>query len=98
MAGPPNYAATNPGATLTHEKSDMVLAIQSDTSSLSKPAANSQVGGHFFCLSNVEDPMDNGAILNVSKMFKAVMSSAAEAKLGALYINARKAIPMQHLL
>ena len=26
------------------------------------------------------------------------MSSAAKAKLGALYINAREAIPMQHLL
>ncbi len=26
------------------------------------------------------------------------MSSAAEAELGALYINAREAIPMQHLL
>jgi hypothetical protein len=28
------------------------------------------------------------------KLLKAIMSSAAEAKLGALYINAREAIPM----
>jgi hypothetical protein len=48
-------------------------------------------------LSNVDDPPDNGTILNISKILKAVMSSAAEAKLGALYINAQVAIPM-HLL
>jgi hypothetical protein len=56
------------------------------------------VGGHFFCSSNIEDPPDNGAILNISKNFKAVMSSAAKAELGALYINAREAIAMQLLL
>jgi hypothetical protein len=37
-------------------------------------------------------------VLNISKILKAIMSSAAKAKLGALYINAREAIPMQHLL
>jgi len=89
-----DYAATNPNAILTYTKSDMVLAVHSDASYLSKPAARSRVGGHFFCLLDVEDPPDNGAVLNISKILKAVMSSAAEAELGALYINARKAIPM----
>ncbi len=37
-------------------------------------------------------------MLNISKILKAIMFSAAEAKLGALYINACEAIPMQHLL
>ncbi len=54
-------------------------------------------GGHFFCSSNVDDPPNNGAVLNISKILKAVMSSAAKAKLGALYINARE-VPMRHLL
>ncbi len=76
----------------------MVLAVHSDASYLSKPATRSRVGGHFFCSSDVEDPPDNGAVLNISKILKAVMSSAAEAKLGALYINACEAIPMQQLL
>ncbi len=57
-----------------------------------------QAGGHFFCSSNVDDPPNNEAILNISKILKAVMSSAAKPKLGALYINAQEAIPMQHLL
>jgi hypothetical protein len=53
---------------------------------------------HFFCSTNTADPPNNGAILNISKILKAVMSSAAEAELGALYINAREAIPIRHLL
>jgi hypothetical protein len=56
------------------------------------------VDGHFFFSSNVKDPPDNGAILNISKILKAIMSSAAKAELGALYINTWEAIPMQLLL
>jgi hypothetical protein len=51
----------------------------------------------FFCYTNSDDPPNNGAILNISQIIKAVMSSVAEAELGALYINARKAIPLCHL-
>ncbi len=82
------YVATNPDAILTYEKSDMVLAVHSDALYLSEPAARSRAGGHFFCSSNMDDPPNNGAVLNISKILKAVMSSAAEAKLGALYMSA----------
>jgi hypothetical protein len=92
------YAATNPDAILTYKKSNMVLAVHSNASYLSKPSARSGVGGHFFCSADVDDPSNNGAVLNLSKILKAVMSSAAKAKLGVLYINAREAIPMRHLL
>ena len=37
-------------------------------------------------------PNNNGAILTISQIIKAVMSSAADAKIGALYINCKKAI------
>ena len=80
-----DYAEKNPDAILTYKKSDMVLAVHSDASYLSKPMAGSHVGSHFFCSSNVDNPPDNGAVLNISKILKAVMSSAAEAELGALY-------------
>jgi hypothetical protein len=89
-----DYWATNPDAILTYKKSNMVLAMHSNASYLSESSAQSQVGGHFFCSSNVEDPPDNGAVLNTSKILKAVMSSAAKAELGALYINAQETIPM----
>jgi hypothetical protein len=65
--------------------------MHNNASHLSKPSARSQVDSHFFCSSNIKDPPDNGAILNISKILKAVMSSAAEAELGALYINAWEA-------
>jgi hypothetical protein len=93
-----DYAATNPNAILTYKKSDMVLAVHSDASYLSEPSTRSRVGGHFFCSTNADDPPNNGAVLNISKILKAVMSSAAKAELGALYINTREAIPMRHLL
>jgi hypothetical protein len=72
----------------------MVLAVHSNASYLSKPSACSHVGGNFFCSANSDNPPNIGAVLNISKILKAVMSSAAEAKFGALYINTRKAIPM----
>jgi hypothetical protein len=93
-----NYAVIQLDAILTYEKSDMILAINSDASYLSKAKARSRVGGHFFCSSDTKDPPNNGAILNISKILNAVMSSAAKAELGALYINACKAIPMHQLL
>ena len=38
-------------------------------------------------------PNNKGAILRISQIIKAVMSSVAEAKIGALYINCKEAIP-----
>ena len=43
-------------------------------------------------------PSNNGAILTISQIIKAVMSSAAEAEIGALYINCKEAIPARHAL
>ena len=48
--------------------------------------------------SDVSNPHNNGAVLNIAQLIKAVMSLAAEAELGALYINTRKAVPMHQLL
>ena len=93
-----DYVATHPDAILTYEKSDMVLAVHSDASYLSEPGARSRAGGHFFMSSNVDDPPNNGAVLNMSNIIKSVMSSAAEAELGALYINACEAVAMRQLL
>ncbi len=45
-----------------------------------------------------EIPINNGAVLNISQIIKAVMSSAAEAELGALFINAKMAVSMQRTL
>jgi hypothetical protein len=94
-----DYVATQPNAVLMYKKSDIILAVHSDASYLSKASARSQVGRHFFCSKDSQNPCNNGAEQNVSKILKAVMSSTAKkAELGALYINAHKAIPMRQLL
>ena len=43
-------------------------------------------------------PKNNGAVHNLANIIKSVMSSAAEAKIGALFINSRQAIPARRLL
>jgi hypothetical protein len=48
--------------------------------------------------SDSEVPPNNGAVLTIAQIIKAVMSSAAEAKVGALFINCGEAIPAQHTL
>ena len=93
-----DYAATHQDAIITYHASDMVLVVHSDASYLSEPKARSRAGGHFFLSSDITDPLDNGAVLNLAQLIKAVMSSAAEAELAALYINAREAIPQRQCL
>ena len=43
-------------------------------------------------------PSNNGDVVTISKMIKAVMSSAAEAKLGGLFINCQETIPARQAL
>ena len=45
--------------------------------------------------SNKDIPQNNGAVLNIWQITKTVMSSAAEAELGALFINAKLALPIR---
>ena len=43
-------------------------------------------------------PPNNGAIENIAKVIDSVVSSAAEAELGALFINAREAVHLRQIL
>jgi hypothetical protein len=47
---------------------------------------------------NIAKPPNNGTILTTAQIIKAVMSSAVEAEVGALYIHCREAIPSCHTL
>ncbi len=51
-----------------------------------------------FMAGNDRIPINNGAVLNISQIIQAVMSSAAEAELGALFINAKTAVSMRQTL
>ena len=46
-------------------------------------------------LSDCSIPPDNGAVFNIMQLIKVVVTSAAEAEIGAPYTNAREAVPAQ---
>jgi hypothetical protein len=93
-----NYLAMQEDAILPYHASNMVLAVHSNASYLSKPKVWSWVGGHFFLSSNTTVPPNNGAILNIAHIIKKVMSSAIKAQLAGLYIMACKAIYIRIIL
>jgi hypothetical protein len=93
-----NYIALQPEAILTYNASNMVLATHSNASYLSESSARSCAGGHMFMAANKGIPSNNSAILNISQIICAVMSSAARAKLGALFVNTKTAISMRQTL
>ncbi len=51
-----------------------------------------------FMAGTEEIPINNGAVLNTLQIIRAVMSSAAEAKLGALFINTKTAVSTRRTL
>jgi hypothetical protein len=93
-----DYAALQEDAIVAYRASDMKLAIHSDASYLSEPKARSRAGGHMFMVDTEEIPINNGAVLNISQIIKAVVSLAAEAELGTLFINAKMAVSLRRTL
>jgi len=89
-----DYMATHPDARIRFRASDMVLNVHSDASYLSAPKARSRAGGYFFLGSIPKDKHPiflNGAIHITCTILKLVAASAAEAELGALFLNAQQA-------
>jgi hypothetical protein len=87
-----NYCNTHPETKIGYHASDMILHIHSDASYLSEKDAKIRAGGFFYMGSGIktDKKLTNGAILIISKVLKHVMSSAAEAKIGAVFINAKE--------
>ncbi len=93
-----DYMATQEEAIYSYRASNMVLAIHSNASYLSEAKACSCADGQLFMTGQDKIPQNNGAVLNISQMIRAVMSSAAEAELGALFFNAQTAVSMQQTI
>jgi hypothetical protein len=93
-----NFLATQKDAILSYHASDMVLAVHSNASYLSKPKAQSWVGEHFFLSSNTTISPNNGAIMNIAYIIKNVVSSATKTELAGLYIIAHKAVYIRIIL
>ncbi len=96
-----DYMWTHPDAIIRYHASDMILNVHSDASYLSAPKSCSQAGGYFFLgsLTCNGDPIKlNGAIYVICTILKLVAASAAEAELGALFLNAQEAKVFQLIL
>ncbi len=79
----------------------MILNVHSDALYLSAPKACSLAGGYFFLSSIPQDgdPIKlNGAIHITCTILELVAASAAEAELGALFLNAQEAKVLQLIL
>ena len=98
-----NDLATNPDVTIRYTRSDMVLWVHSDASYLSCPKARIRAGGMHFLSNKPPSPHDpanfeptlNGIVYVVCKILRNIMASAAEAELGALFLNCQEAVPIR---
>jgi hypothetical protein len=93
-----DYCAMQDKAVLAYKASKLILVVLSDAGYCNKKKSRSRAGGHFFLSNNNKSPPNNGAILTAATIIKAVMASAAETELGALYLNAKEAVYLQQIL
>jgi hypothetical protein len=93
-----NYLATHPNATVRFHASNMILNIHLDALYLSKTNAHSRACGHFFMgwRADPDKPIKlNGTFYTLCAILQFVIASAAEAKLGALFLNCKQATIFQ---
>ena len=90
--------ATYPNDGILFRKSDMILAAHADAGFLNESRARIIAGAHIFLSENEPKPRLNGPILTIALIIKTVMASAAEAEMAALFITAKKMIPLRNTL
>ena len=86
-----DFVATYPNAAIIYGASDMILHVHSHASYLSTPKARSRIAGYFHLTktNHASDPCFNAPVHIKCKVLKHVVSSAAEAELGALFQNCK---------
>ena len=93
-----DYCTTQEKASITYTASKMIICIHSDAGYANEKNARSRAGGHFFLSNNDQHPPNNGAIMTNATIIKTVMSSAAEAELGAKFLNAKEGVYLRQIL
>ena len=73
-----DYAATHTDAVITYHPSEMVLAGPINALCLFETKSRSRASVNFFMSDSTEFPPNNGEVLTIAKVIKAVMSSTAE--------------------
>ena len=95
--------ATHPEAVIRYPAIGMQLYVHSDASYLSVSKTRSRAGGIHYLSDpppNTQDPDNytpllNGIIHVVFKILRNIMSSAADAELGALFLKTKEAVPIR---
>ena len=93
-----DYAATHPDANIRYRASELILQIHTDESYLSEPKDRSRAAGHYFLgwLPQNNQPIRlNGAIYTLCTVLKFIASFAAEAELGAPFLNIKEGRVLQ---
>ena len=93
-----DYVASHPNAGITYRKSDIILAAHADAGYLNEMDARIRVGAIFFLVENDEVPLINGAVHLITKIIKHVMSSMAEAEIGALFYTTQDGVVLRNTL
>ncbi len=83
---------------ITHRASNMVLAVHSNASYLTKTNSHSRAGTHIYLTEDNPIPHENGPVLTLSQVIKCVMALAAEAESAAIYNTAHEMVPLQNAL
>jgi len=90
-----DYLATHPDATIWFRTSEMILNVHLDASYLSETKAHIRACGHFFMGWSPKDgdPIKlNGAFFTLCTILRFIVALAAEAELGALFLNCKEGI------
>jgi hypothetical protein len=91
-----NYCSSHLDAEIIYRASDIVLHNHSDAAYLVASEARSRADGFTYMGNHQGRPqIINGGISVIAKIVKSVMSSAAEAEVGALFMNAKALIPLR---
>ena len=87
---------TYPDNGIFFRKSDMILAAQADIGFLNKSRAHIRSGVHISLSEKYPNPKYKGPVLTISLIIKSVMDSASESEMAALYITAKKMMPIHN--
>jgi hypothetical protein len=93
-----DYCAMQEESVIAYKASKMIFSLHSNAGYCNEKNLRTQTVEHFFLSNDNKNLPNNGAIFTIATIIKAVMSSAAEAELGALYLNACKAVYLQQIL
>ena len=92
------YGATHPAAELVYHASKMDLIIHGDASYLSETNSRSRAAGVYYLGDHLHPDIINAPILCTTAILDVVVSAAGEAEYGALFVNAKQAVPIRHTL